>query len=228
MVFGNAVYIYLDVGFVQMLKAITPVYMLFGMALFRVERVSFNVAMCVVLMTVGGISTTVATAGWTWMGLFLSNMASITETVRLVLTQHLLTTCKLSVVEGHYFLAPVTCVWLLLAGACAEMPIAAQNNALQIIENEPFLFVRVTVLGVAVNYLTYFVIQDVGSLTLKVLGSLRTIGLIVYSAAFYGETVTLGQMVAYFFTLVGFMGYAHYRDASSAGKNKSKPENSDE
>jgi len=186
--------------------------------LFRVETVSLYVVICVAMMTIGCISTTVAAADWTWVGLLINNAANIFETVRLVLTQYLLTSCKLSVVEGHYFLAPVISFWLLLAGSCAEIPIAAQNNALKIILNEPFLFVRVTVLGVAVNYLSYFVIQDVGSLTLKVLGSLRTIGLIAYSALMYGETVTLGQMAAYFFTLAGFAGYTHYRDASGVGK----------
>jgi len=51
--FGNMSYIYLDAGFIQMLKAGTPALLLFMLVAFKIEGISQPVAFFVFLM-VGG------------------------------------------------------------------------------------------------------------------------------------------------------------------------------
>ena len=62
-------------------------------------------------------------------------------------------------------------------------------------------------MGLGVNYLIYLVIQATSSLTMKVLSTIRNIGIIFIGVAAYGEIVTMNQGLGYTVALIGFAGY---------------------
>jgi uncharacterized membrane protein len=68
------------------------------------------------------------------------------------------------------------------------------------------MFLLAGLLGVVVNFLTYFVIQLTSSLNVKILGTMRNILLIVISVVFYGEQVSQNEMFGYCLALAGFIG----------------------
>ena len=71
----------------------------------------------------------------------------------------------------------------------------------------PVIFTAASFMGLGVNYLIYLVIQATSSLTMKVLSTIRNIGIIFIGVAAYGEIVTFNQGLGYTIALVGFAGY---------------------
>jgi len=64
----------------------------------------------------------------------------------------------------------------------------------QLEELAPVLVMAGT-MGVCVNFVSYFLIQRTSSLTLKVVTTIRNVGVVFIGIAFFHETVT-GQQVA--------------------------------
>ncbi|CAE8711464.1 unnamed protein product [Polarella glacialis] len=209
MTFGNFQYLYMDLGFIQMLKAFTPVVVLISLAAFGLERPSMPVLGSVVLIALGTMVTAAAAPEWS-IGLFFTFGAEVSEALRLTLTQLILSSRKFSVVEGQYILAPVVSACLLIGGSFTELAHAWESGALRAPLEYPLLFLWAAVLGIGVNYLSYLVIQTAGALTLKVLATLRNIGLIGYGIAVLGEQVSSEQAMGYSVALVGFVGYTYF------------------
>lgn len=136
--------------------------------------------------------------------MFISEAA---EAVRLVLTQFLLKNLKFGVIEGLYVLAPASAFWLFTASLLLEYRKMLEHDAFRIMYNNPILFLTASFMGLGVNYLSYLVIQATSSLTMKVLSTIRNIGIIFIGVAAYGEIVTLNQGLGYTVALVGFIGY---------------------
>mmetsp|Transcript_43593 Transcript_43593/g.136781 ORF Transcript_43593/g.136781 Transcript_43593/m.136781 type:complete len:342 (-) Transcript_43593:73-1098(-) len=208
---GNAVYLHLGVSFVQMLKAFTPVVVLATMVALRLESPRKEVLAAVSFIVLGTLVTTAAAPELRPIGILFMAGAEVAEALRLALTQFLLTAQKFTVLEGQYILSPAGSVCLLAAAAVIEAPRALETGAFDVVLQEPAAFCAAALLGVGVNYLSYFVIGAVGALTLKVLGTLRNIGLVAYGAVVLGEVVTGRQCLGYALSLGGFVGYNHYR-----------------
>lgn len=209
--FGNAVYLHLGVSFIQMLKAFTPVFVLLALYAARLDKPRTSVILCVALIVLGTLITTAATPESSLVGMGFMAAAEGFEAVRLVLTQTLLTQCKFSVTEGQFFLAPAGAVCLLVAALFIEVPRFLQDGGAAVPLEHPHLFVLAACLGVGVNYLSYFVIQTTGSLTLKILGTVRNIGLVAYGCLFMGEAVSARSALGYSISLAGFIAYNHFR-----------------
>ena len=94
---------------------------------------------------------------------------SVCEAVRLVLTQFLLKDMKLGVIEGQYVLSPASAACLFLMSAFVEVPVMLQTGDYRALLRHPWEFAAVSLCGLVINFLSYFVIQLTSSLTLKVL-----------------------------------------------------------
>lgn len=215
---GNATYLHFGVGMVQMLKAGTPIFVLLTLVMLRLESPSMIRTMFVSLITVGTFITAGTTPQWNWTGLTLSLGAMITEALRVGLTQFLLRSCKFSVTEGQYVLAPTVSLALLVASLTIEGQDVLSIEALSKVIEYPHLFLFAACLGTVVNYSSYLVIKSCGALSLKVVTTLRNIALVVYGAFVLGEPVTSSQGAGYTLALVGFVGYSYYSGAPAGGK----------
>ncbi|CAK9050217.1 Probable sugar phosphate/phosphate translocator At3g17430 [Durusdinium trenchii] len=177
---GNAAYLHFGVGMVQMLKAGTPIFVLLTVAMLRLESPSFLRTFFVALITVGTFITAGTTPEWSAPGLVLSLGAMLTEALRVSLTQFLLSSCKLSVTEGQYVLAPTASFALLLASVAIEGQSVLSLEALSKVIEYPHLFLFAAGLGTVVNYSSYLVIKFCGALSLKVMTTLRNIALVLH------------------------------------------------
>lgn len=205
--FGNAVYLLLGVGFIQMCKAFTPVIVSGMLYLARVETPSRRVMISLIYICVGTAVTTTFEPHATVMGLGCMFMAEIMEATRLALTQFLLQNLKFSVIEGQYILAPATALSLIVASLVLEGRAMIKNNSLAIVLSHPLQFFFAATLGLAVNLLSMAVVKVTNSVTLKVLGTARGVGLVLYGIVFFGEQVTSQEALGYVLTLVGFAMY---------------------
>lgn len=82
-----------------------------------------------------------------------------------------------------------------------------ETRAYLIIYNNPLTFLLASLMGLGINFLSYFVIQVTSSLTMKILGTLRNILTLLLGVLIYHEIVTTNEMIGYFIALIGFMGY---------------------
>jgi len=204
---GNAAYLYLGLGFIQMLKAFTPASVVLVLKICGMPLPS-RTALWGVALIVGG--TMVEVKGemhLTVMGLALMFTSEFMEATNLVLTQRLLQNLKFSVVEGLYVLAPPGTLCLALMAAFLEWPHMWQNGNHRIILDHPLMFLAAGVLGLAVNFLGMVVVQATSSLTLKILNLARCIAMVIMGVTFYGEECTLQEFIGYAIALTGFAGY---------------------
>lgn len=209
--FGNAVYLYLGVSMIQMLKSFTPVVVMLMLMVLKVEFPNKGMILSVVGVVGGTLITTSSASGLSLVGLCIMFMAEASEGIRLSLVQFLLTNCKFGIVEGQYYLAPTAAFCLWGCAALLEWGEIVASGKYEIIFTFPQYFFYAGALGVAVNFLTFFVVQTVGGVMLKVLATVRNIGVVVYGAVVLNEIVTMQQYIGYMISMIGATMYNHYR-----------------
>jgi drug/metabolite transporter (DMT)-like permease len=77
-------------------------------------------------------------------------------------------------------------------------------------------------LGFLLNLLAFAVIKLTGSLTQKVLGTVKNVLLVVFQFLFMGESITWRQWIGYQVSLLGFAWYQQQKMAAAATKAELK------
>lgn len=208
---GNTVYLFLPVGFIQMLKAFTPATTLAMLYCTGIETPTWRVLLAVLFICLGTALASLGEGSLHPIGLLLMLGAEVSEALRLVLTQKLLQNLRFSVVESQFYLAPVSALWLFSASAVHEMPRMLRTRAWLIPLAHPLPFCASAVLGCAVSFCSFLVIQATNSVTLKVLGAARSAGLVVWSALMLGERITPLEGGGYSLSLAAFAAYNYLK-----------------
>lgn len=205
--FGNLVYLYLTVAFIQMLKAITPIITM--LALF-VAGLEFPTRPLIASVTIIAFGTAIASAGEVNLditGVLIMLASEAFESIRLVMTQLLLTGLKFHPIEGLMYLAPACTFWLLLGSFVLERQAMMAEGAWLLVREAPVQFFMAAIMGFAVNSLAYIVIQTASSLTLKVLGTVKNAIVVVIGVVLLNEKVTFIQGIGYALSLAAFFWY---------------------
>ena len=205
--FGNMTYLYLEVGFIQMLKAFSPAIIVATSYATGVEYATFPIILSVLIISLGTATTCTFTPSLNMIGIMTMFAAELTEAFRLVLTQYFLQQLKFGVVESGYFLAPASAFWLFTASMYFEIPTMLEKNAFQIMQDHVQYFLLSAMMGVGVNFISYFMIQCTSSLTMKILVQVRNICMVVIGVLLYHEVVTANQAFGYLIALFGFAMY---------------------
>lgn len=205
--FGNMVYLLLDVGFIQMLKSFTPVVIISFGYVSGVDIPSLPIVYSVIIISVGIAATCTFSPQFHVMGITVMFLSEIAEAVRLILTQFLLKQMKFGVIEGQYVLAPASAFWLFAASAIFEMPQMYERGAVYVLLGQFQFFLLASLMGVVVNFMAYSVIQATNSLTMKMLGTLRSIVTIAVGVALYKEVIPIREAEGYSLALLGFVAY---------------------
>ena len=93
----------------------------------------------------------------------------------------------------------------------AELPKVLQKEAWRVPLEYPLPFFASAVLGFAVSVCTFLVIKATNSVTLKVLGTARSAGLVVWSAMVLGERITPIELGGYTLSLCAFGAYNYFK-----------------
>jgi drug/metabolite transporter (DMT)-like permease len=205
--FGNMVYLYLDVGFIQMLKSFTPVIMVVVSHIANIEQATTPVIVSVAVICLGTAFTCSFVPHLNVLGILVMVFSMTSEAARMSLTQFFLQQLKFGVIEGAYVMSPASAMWLFAASFVFELPRMIDVEAFHYLWSHPSLFLVSAAMGVGVNFITYFMIQFTSSLTVKILVAVRNMLMVVLSVLFYGEVVTVNQGIGYFIALLGFAGY---------------------
>jgi hypothetical protein len=202
---GNAVYLHLGLGFIQMLKAFTPVIVVVVMGIFGVPLPTQMARWGVYLIISGTLVEVKGELHVTAIGMGLMLTSEVMEAINLVLTQKLLHNCKFTLVEGLYVIAPASGIFLFCAALVLELPRFLERYSTMV--DNPGYFVGSCALGLVVNFVGLAVVQATSSLTVKVLNTIRGICVIMVGFLFYGEHCTNMELAGYSVALLGFALY---------------------
>lgn len=215
-VLGNIVYLHLSVAFIQILKALTPVYILLTMFAFRLDSPSVRLVGSVSVISLGTSVASTGEVNFSLLGFVLQSFADMTEGLKLVLQDVLLKKEKMSPMESLYFVAPASAVcqacYILVMEADGLRP----ETTGRLLRNHWPVVAVVSIGGFFVNILGFFVMQRTNALFLKLLSILRSNGLVVVSFVFIpGNQVTPLEWFGYALSMVGFLCYVMLKQGPS-------------
>lgn len=193
------------------LKAFTPATTLAMLWCSGIEVPTCRVLLSVIAICVGTALATAGEGSFHPLGLMLMLGAEVSEATRLVLTQKLLQNFQFGVIEGQFYLAPLSALWLFGAASIHELPRALRTEAWSVPQQQPLLFCASACLGLAVSVSSFLVIKATGSVTLKVLGTARAAGLVVWSAVMLGEQIAPLEAAGYSVSLAAFGAYNYFK-----------------
>lgn len=222
--FGNLVYMHLTVSFIQMLKAFTPVITMVFLFIARLEQPNGRMIQAVLIVAFGTAMASYGEMKFSAFGVTVTMLSGAAEALRLVLTQYVLVGLSFNPIEGLMYFAPACVFWLAIGAYFYEYDSMRANNALDLIINSPVKYSLAAGLGFAVNALSYSVIILSSSLTLKLLGTIRSVALVSVCVAFLGEKVTLVEGVGYLASLAGFLWYNNIKMGQIKNQAQLAPE----
>ena len=226
MCLGNAASITVQMSFLQILKAFTPVVTFTVSWLFGIETASPRVLVAVAIIVGGTLLSTreeVAKAIFDAYGTCLFLVSILFESTRVVLIQKLLADSKqkLHPLEGLQYTALPTAAIMLGVSAVLELGPFQATGAWKIVEENPMTFAAAGGLGFLVNLGTFLALANASSLTLKAATCVRNAA-IVWIGTLLGESVVPVQTLGYAVSVGGFLLYTSARAPSAAPQEKSK------
>mmetsp|Transcript_23736 Transcript_23736/g.33187 ORF Transcript_23736/g.33187 Transcript_23736/m.33187 type:complete len:357 (+) Transcript_23736:253-1323(+) len=204
-VLGLASYLYLSVSFIQMLKATTPAMTMAILIMLRMLSFDVSLVGSTFVIVVGAVISSFGEFGISMFGVSIMLTSCLSEALRCVLTQSLLTGTKLSVIEGLYLMSPPCAMASLLAVTVFERD--AISKGYEVLYSYPIMFLVAASMGFLQNVTTLWVVQSTNALTLKLLGPLRSIIVVGISVIFLGDSLSGLKGGGYVISLVGLFWY---------------------
>jgi drug/metabolite transporter (DMT)-like permease len=204
---GNELYLYMSVSFIQMMKSMSPIVVLFLLVAFKLDVLTTPKLVGVATMSAGMLVACHAEPSFNLIGLALMVVGEAAEAMRMVFFQQLLGVAQFGLIEGLFYTCPANFFFLCVGVAVFEEgEIKKPENYERVLRN-PGPYLCISALGFLVILTTLGVIQTCGSLTFKAAGQVRNIGIIIVSMAVFGDRVTVTQAVGYAINVVGFCVY---------------------
>merc|ERR1712032_965631 len=138
-------------------------------------------------------------------------MEQMCEVFQMLTTQIFLQQLHFTALDAGYYIAPTTAICSLLIAFFLEFPKLHElidSGEVSNVHEIPPLLVLSGIIGVAVNFSSYFVIQYISSLMAKLVVVARSAALVIFFIVFQGEAFTAWELVGYSISLAGFAGYS--------------------
>lgn len=203
---GNMTYLYLSVAFIQMLKATTPVAVLFATWGLGMAPVNLKVLLNVSIIVIGIIIASFGEIKFVFIGFLYQLGGIVFEAVRLVMVQRLLSSAefKMDPLVSLYYFAPVCAMMNGVTALIFEVPSMTIAN---IHEAGILTLLANALVAFLLNVSVVFLIGKTSSLVMTLCGVLKDILLVAASMAIWQTPVTGLQFFGYSLSLVGLMYY---------------------
>ncbi|KAI5805225.1 DUF250 domain membrane protein [Geopyxis carbonaria] len=208
---GNQAYLYLSVAFIQMLKATTPVAVLFATWGTGLEPANMRTLGNVSFIVVGVVLASWGEIAFNLTGFIFQVVGIGFEATRLVMVQRLLSSkeFKMDPLVSLYYFAPVCAAMNFLIFLIFE---ASTISTAAIYNVGLFTLLLNALVAFGLNVSVVFLIGRTSSLVLTLCGVLKDILLVAASILIWNTTVTALQFLGYAVALGGLVYYKLGRD----------------
>lgn len=221
-------YLYLSVSFIQMLKAASPVAVLFASWSWGVAEPSLSKFINVLVIVLGVAISSFGEIQFSWIGFFFQIGGTCFEAVRVVMIQVMLSGEGLNMdpLVSLYYYAPVCAVMNFLIALVSELPRFRWDDAVNagfgmLFLNASIAFVlnvaSVFLVGLS-RYISVLVVMpsaNVGpqigktsGLVMTLTGIFKSILLVIASVLIWSTQITFLQTVGYIIALAGLTYYS--------------------
>jgi drug/metabolite transporter (DMT)-like permease len=238
--FANLAYVYLDLSFIQMIKAFAPVVTFATLVFFKLDTYDANVAMTLAVIVAGCFTASFQRmeAKSVRIGLACMFACEVAEAFRSAGMQYLLgarqsrarekkSSAKaadkkrddeiggekkpsFSLFDGMYYFSPATLIFLAFLTYVFEWDDVTDPAHVLAARKNPAPFALASTLGFFVNLASLAVIQHLGSMTLKIVSQLKNVVVICAAVVVYDDNVSLLELLGY---AVAIFGFGMYQDA---------------
>lgn len=210
LVTSNAALSMLDVPLIQMMKALNPVIIYTVSLLIGLDKPNRRVACSVVVVSLGVMVTMYGSSKLSYVGVAIQAVSILSDALRITAVQATLhsSKCDIDPISMLYLVSPWTSLLLWFAASVVEFPHITG------ISNIPLHLIGTSVgLAFALNVIGYMFIKASSALTLSLTGIAKDVALAAIACFFFGNTVTVVQILGYAIALGGMVFY-NYASAS--------------
>ena len=209
---GNASYLHLSVAFVQILKAFSPVVLLVMLFLTKLENPRSLLLLSIAIIVGGVLTATEGEIRVTLVGVLLCLLSQISDAIKTINIQILLTNLKFDAFESLAVYGPAACLGLGIVALLTE----DCHDAYLKVKSEPFLFLTVSLSGFCVNVSSTLMLKETSALTLRILAQARNVGVVVFSSIIFKTPISPLEAAGYLLCLLGCFVYSHARTNPNA------------
>eukprot|EP01134_Creolimax_fragrantissima_P005941 CFRG5941T1 len=202
---GGAVYVYLSVSFIQMLKGVSPVITMLLMFSFGMLKPRSDMILSIVIISVAGLMASFGEVEFSIFGFLLMMISQVCDVLKIVLTERLLINRFENIMDAIYHIAPATLCGLITIWSYQEAPKLWHTEDFS--KEIPLWLLAVACSGFGVNILFMIVVHRANSLTFKVLGQIKSIVMILSGMAIFDNHVSGLQWASYAVSIMGFVLY---------------------
>ncbi|KAL8906915.1 MAG: hypothetical protein Q9207_001723 [Kuettlingeria erythrocarpa] len=201
---GNITYLYLNVAFIQMLKATTPVAVLLAGWGLGTEKANVGTLFKVSFIVIGVVIASFGEIEFVFIGFMFQLGGIVFEALRLVMVQKLLSSAeyKMDPLVSLYYFAPICAVMNFCVAAIVEIPYIKMEEVYHV---GLLILLTNACIAFALNVSVVFLIGRTSSLVLTLCGVLKDILLVVAAIAIWGKEVTPLQFFGYSIALGGLI-----------------------
>lgn len=150
------------------------------------------------------------TPSFSMVGLLMFTTSCATEAARVIYSQLLLGPEKFNTAEVLVYVS-APCAALLLGSSFLFEWQGVVALGPKLLADSPLSFLMPFVISFFVNLSSYYAIATTSSLTFKVAGCLKNVGVVWYGAAVHAEHVSVVQMLGYLISVSGFILYSTHQ-----------------
>eukprot|EP00445_Apocalathium_hangoei_P023295 CAMPEP_0203911408 /NCGR_PEP_ID=MMETSP0359-20131031/52574_1 /ASSEMBLY_ACC=CAM_ASM_000338 /TAXON_ID=268821 /ORGANISM="Scrippsiella Hangoei, Strain SHTV-5" /LENGTH=313 /DNA_ID=CAMNT_0050837107 /DNA_START=283 /DNA_END=1224 /DNA_ORIENTATION=+ len=214
---SNLSFQYITVTFYVMVKSSSLIWILVFGALAKVEPCSPQIATCVLVIAAGIFLSTCGEADFNATGFTLVLASEIFAAARWVGTQALMTDRELDTVTAVLYMSPGSTLSLLplvLAREHEEMVILLEGGRQTLIY--ALLVIVPGFLAFVLLIIEVKLVQETSSLTLAVLGNLKSVTTILFAILVFRESATLLQWCGVMVGTAGMLCYSYFKKGKNA------------
>ncbi|KFH40271.1 sugar phosphate/phosphate translocator-like protein [Hapsidospora chrysogenum ATCC 11550] len=204
---SNLVYRYLSVSFIQMLKASSPVIVLFVSWLWGVAEPTGGTIVNILFIVGGVVLASAGEISFSWIGVIFQMSGLLFEAVRVVMIQVMLSSegMNMDALVGLYYCAPVGAAFNLAIAAVTEIP---RFNWDHLVRTGWVLLLLNATAALMLSVTSMVLIGRTSSLVTTLTGIFKNILLIISSVVIWGTEIAAIQIIGYTMSLGGLVYYA--------------------
>ena len=207
--FGNWAYIFLQVSYVQMLKAFMPAIVFFIGTMLGTEK--FNLKLLVILLWIcfGILVASFGEVKFSFTGTVIQLSSMAFEASRLTLLQLLLQKkgYKFNPMTAMFYLSPITALFLLVLFLIKEY----SSVILVISDINPYIILANCCCAFILNIAVFLLIGKTSALTMNVSGVVKDWLIILSSALLFNSIVTQLNITGFTLAFTGVLAYNYIR-----------------